>query len=139
MSKIHLTVVSQEKKLLDQEVDSITAPASEGLVTILPHHAPLMSKLSPGEVIYREEGKENSLVISRGFIDVAADSRVTIMVDTARHIREISLEKARAAVEAAHKTMEKSTNQRELIMAEASLKLAMIEIRLVHKTKKAQI
>jgi len=84
-------------------------------------------------------GKENSLVISRGFIDVAADSRVTIMVDTARHIREISLEKARAAVEAAHKTMEKSTNQRELIMAEASLKLAMIEIKLVHKTKKAQI
>ena len=51
-TRLHLTIVSQERQLIDQLVDAITAPASEGEITILAGHIPLMSKLQYGELRY---------------------------------------------------------------------------------------
>lgn len=134
--KLKLTIVSQERLLLSTEADSVTAPTTEGEITILPDHIPLFSKLQTGELIYREGPAVTSVVISQGFIDMSPGNEVKVMVDTAVHEREISLEKAEAAVKAAQATMaEPSLNQRELILAEGSLRRALIEIKIAQRTK----
>lgn len=139
MKKILLTVVSQEEQLLKTKVDQITAPTTEGEITVLPRHIALFSKLQDGELRYLEDNVENSLVISSGFITVSPDSEVTVMVDSAKLARDISLEKAEEAVQAAKETMTRTSDQRELLMAEASLKRAMLEIRIAQKSKKSKI
>jgi F-type H+-transporting ATPase subunit epsilon len=139
MKKILLTVVSQEKQLIKTKVDQITAPTAEGEITILPKHVALFSKLKEGELIYVDGIKEDSLVISNGFITVSPNSEVTVMVDSAKMAREISLSKAEEAVKAAKETMTHSVDRRELLMAEASLKKAMLEIRVAQKSKITKI
>jgi F-type H+-transporting ATPase subunit epsilon len=139
MKKLHLLVVSQEKRLIDEQVSSITAPASEGEITILPDHIPLFTPLSPGELIYRIDKEELSLVVSKGFIDVGPDSTVTIMVDSATHARDISVQKAEEAIQRAKETIVQSKDQRELMLAEASLKLALLEIKVAQRTKKTTL
>ncbi len=135
---LHLTIVTQDKQLLSTEADSVTAVTSEGEITVLPEHVPLFSQLVTGELVYRHDGEEDSLVVSKGFIDVGPDSTVIIIVDSAVHAREISIEKAEAAVKAAQETMAMSTTtQQEMIMAEASLRRALLEIRVAQKTKRA--
>lgn len=140
MKQILLTVVSQEKQLLKTKVDQITVPTVDGEITILPEHIGLFSKLQTGVISYLENGTGQSIVISEGFITVSPDSSVTIMVDTATHARDISLEKAEAAVKAAKETINSSPeDRRELLMAEASLKRALLEIRVAQKSKKSRI
>ena len=139
MKKILLTVVSQEEQLLKTKVDQITAPTVEGEITILPRHIALFSKLKTGELRYVEGSEEHSLVVSSGFITVSPHSEVTVMVDNATLDRNISISKAEEAVKAAKETMTKTSDQRELLMAEASLKRAMLEIRIAQKSKKSRI
>jgi len=138
-SKLQLSVVSQEKKLLSQEVDLVTLPTQTGEITILPDHIPLLSQLQTGELRYVLNGQEQSIVISQGIVDKGPDNTLTVIVDSATHQRDISLQKAEQAIAQAHETMKQTVNQRELLMAEASLRQAMWEIKVAQKTKKAKI
>lgn len=138
-SKLQLTVVSQERQLFSSEVDSVTAPTSSGEITVLPGHIPLMSQLDYGELSYLANNDRQTLVVSKGFINVEPNSQVTVIVDAAKDVRDISIEKAQTAVEQAKHTMETSTNRRELLLAEASLRQALLEIRVAQKTKKSHI
>lgn len=128
-SKLQLTVVSQERQLLSEEVVSITAPTTEGEVTILPQHVPLFTQLQTGILTYKIGNQEEQFVVSKGFMNVGVDGAVTVMVDVAVHARDISLDKAEAAVKAAEATMSITEDRRELLMAEASLRLALLEIK----------
>jgi F-type H+-transporting ATPase subunit epsilon len=134
-----LTIVSQEKQLLSVKVESITAPASQGEVTILPDHISMFTRLDPGILIFRIGDEEHSFVVSNGFLDVNEGSSVTVIVDTATAARDISLVKAQQAIEAAKETMSQTTDRRELLMAEASLKQAMLEVKIAQKTRRSSI
>lgn len=136
--KLKLTVVSQERQLLSEMVESVTAPAVQGEVTILPDHIPLFSPLQTGVLTYKN-GEETQIVISKGFLDVGVDNNVTVIVDAAVHARDISLDKAEAAIKAARETMITTQDRRELLMAEASLRQALLEIKVARATKKASI
>ncbi len=134
-----LKVISQEKELLEVEADSITATTSSGEVTILPGHIPLFSRLVLGDLVYRINGVEHHIVVTKGFLDVSKDSVVTVIVDSATLARDISEQRAQTAITDAHKTRLESRDTEELIMAEASLKLALLEVKVAQKSKKSQI
>lgn len=138
-SKLTLRIISQEKKLLEEVVDKVSLPSVDGEITILPHHAALLSQVQTGNLRFTQEGKEQDVVIAKGFVDVNPAGVVTVLVDSAIHARDISMEKVQKAIEEAQATMARSEDQRELLMAEASLKLAMLELKVAQKTKKAGI
>lgn len=137
--RLLLTIVSQEKQLLSVKVDSVTAPATQGEVTILPDHISMFTRLDPGILIYRMGFEESSFVVSNGFLDVNEGTSVTVIVDSATAARDISLVKAQQAIEAAKDTMSQTTDRHELLMAEASLKQAMLEVKIAQKTRKSNI
>jgi F-type H+-transporting ATPase subunit epsilon len=137
--KLKLSIITQSKILTETEADQVTAPTTEGEITVLPGHVPLMGRLQTGELRYTNGKEEVIFVVSKGFIDISPNNEINILVDSAVHEREISLEKAQDAVKAAQETMSQSVNQHELLMAEASLKRALLEIRVAQKTKRTQI
>lgn len=139
MAKLALTVVSQEQEILRTDADSITTMTETGEVTLLPFHIPLFTQLQTGVLRYTNNDTEDQVIVSDGFLTLSPNNEVTVMVDSATHAREISVQKAEAAIAAAKKTMEQSTDRRELILAEASLKKALLEIRVAQKTKRASI
>ena len=139
MPKLNLRVVSQERELITESVDSVTATTVDGEVTILAGHIPLFTKLQTGELVYRIDKTESSIVVSRGFLTVSPNNEVTIMADTAVHAREISEEKAQEAIAAANETLRTSDDQRERILAEASLRRALLEIKIAERTKRTRI
>lgn len=138
-SHLQLNIVTADRQLVDQPVLAVNAPAVTGEITVLPDHVPLLSKLQLGELRYQTEEGWQSLVISQGFLNVQPDNKVTVMVDTGIHQRDISVEQAQQAIDQAHQTLEHSQDRRELLLAEASLKKAMLEIKVAQKTKKSKI
>lgn len=140
MNKLSLKIVSQTRQILYiEDVIQIIAPSSEGEITILPQHVPLVTKLETGEIRFKHNGKEESVIVSQGFLTIDPGNKVIIMVDAGAHEREVSLEKAEAAIKKAQEIITKTTNQRELILAEASLKRAMLEQRLAQRTRRSAV
>lgn len=139
MKNFLLHIVSQEKELLSESVHSVTIPTAEGEITVLYKHVPLFAKVRTGELVYRTADDVTSVVVSDGFVNVTPSGDVTVMVDSGVLKRDISVQRAEAAIQAAHETMKKTQNQRELLMAEASLKQAMLEVRVAQKTHKTKI
>lgn len=70
---MRVSVISAERSVFDGDADSVVAPAYDGLVGILPRHAPFMTLLGKGIVkIRRSEGTKN-VQVAGGFLQVAAD------------------------------------------------------------------
>ncbi len=138
-AQLQLRVVSQEKELLSGKVDSITLPTASGEITILPGHVTLFSQVKLGMMTIRRGEEEQFVVVSDGFLNIAPDNEVVIMIDSGVLDRDISLQAAEKAVKAASETMTKTVDQRELMMAEASLRRALLEVQIANRTRKTRI
>lgn len=135
--KLKLTIVSQEEELLNQEVDSVTLPTANGLITILKDHQPLISKLSVGELIYQIDGQRHEMFLSQGFVNKKPDNQVLVVVDAAFSARELNDEKIKAAIAKAKEAYKVTKDKRELLMIETSLKQLFWELQLANKKKKS--
>lgn len=136
-NKLRLTIVSQEEKLFDQEVDAITLPTANGLITILKDHQPLISKLAFGEMTYQIGNQKSEMLITQGFINKKPDNNVLVVVDSAFNARELNDEKIKAAVAKAKEAYKLSKDKKELLMIETSLKQLFWELQLANKKKKS--
>jgi len=103
-SKIHLVVVTRERKIVEADADEVILPAYDGEIGVLPGHTPLLTVLKVGIMRYREGGKTSSLVLSWGFAEVLAD-RVIVMAETARLPAEIDAAAAEESRREAEKEM----------------------------------
>lgn len=114
---LKLEIVTPEKKVLDEPVDSVTVPTASGEIGILPNHAPLISALKSGILSYTTKGTTDKLVVSGGFVEVSTD-QVSILTDIAERSDEIDTAAARADREAAEKAMSGSASSVDELEAE---------------------
>ncbi|NUQ21697.1 MAG: F0F1 ATP synthase subunit epsilon [Gemmatimonadaceae bacterium] len=82
---LNVSVVSPERTLFEGEAESVVAPAFDGEVGILTHHAPMLTLLGNGRLRIRAAGNERSFTVAGGFLEVA-DDRVRIVTERAETI-----------------------------------------------------
>lgn len=70
---LSLLIVTPERTLYNGRVDSVTLPGESGRFTILPQHAPIISSLTEGIICFRVNGKEESVELESGFIELSND------------------------------------------------------------------
>lgn len=71
MSKsLELNIISAEKTVYTGQVTSIQLPGSLGEFSIHPDHAPLISSLQKGIILYNTDGATEELSINGGFVEV---------------------------------------------------------------------
>lgn len=78
--QLALTIVSPEKTLFDGNVKSVQVPGVLGRFEILENHAPIISSLNPGVIVYNTGSETNSLSIKSGFAEVEKN-KVMICVE----------------------------------------------------------
>ena len=132
---IRLEIVTPERAVLTDDVDMVIAPASEGYVGILPHHAPLLTTLGPGELRVKKGSTETSLAIFGGFMDVRPD-RVVILTEAAEHAEEIDETRAEAARARAREVLQTGPVGLEEARARASLERAMVRLRVSERRRR---
>jgi F-type H+-transporting ATPase subunit epsilon len=126
---LHLEVITPERKVYEEDVDMVVAPASEGYVGILPHHAPLFTTLGPGEFKVKRGGVEEVLAVFGGFMDVRAD-RVVVLTDAAEHAEEIDAARAQQARERAQQILAAGpASAADEQRARAELQRALVRLR----------
>jgi len=124
-AKLHLTIVTRERKIVETDVDEVELPASDGEIGILPGHTPLLALLRIGQMRYRTGTTVMRMVLSWGFAEVLPD-RVIVMAETARLPQEIDAAAAeRERDEAERALADLSSQDPEFAIVEARLEEAV--------------
>jgi len=130
-SSFQLEVMTPSAPIFSGAARSLVAPGAEGYLGVLPHHAPLLTALRPGELkVVTAEGETVWLAVGGGFLEVV-QNQVVILVDSAESIPEIDLgraeqaaERARAALNQSLSDVEREQLRQALARAEARIKAA---------------
>jgi F-type H+-transporting ATPase subunit epsilon len=129
-TKINLTVVTRERKIIETEADEVVLPASDGEIGILPGHTPLLTTLRVGVMRYRSGGKVERMVLSWGFAEVLPD-RVIVLAERGVLPGEIDLAAAeRERSDAERELMYLSSEDPEFAVAEGKLEESIALINL---------
>jgi F-type H+-transporting ATPase subunit epsilon len=131
-TKINLTVVTRERKIIDTEADEVVLPATDGEIGILPGHTPLLTTLRIGEMRYRNGGRVERMVLSWGFAEVLPD-RVIVLAERGVLPSEIDFAAAeRERSEAERELAYLSSHDPEFAVVEGKLEESIAQIN-VHR------
>lgn len=131
---MRLEIITAEREVYADDVDIVVAPGVDGQLGILPHHAPLMTALQPGEVMVRKEGEPSYLAVTGGFMEVMGN-RVTILAAACEYSQEISEERAQAAMERARERLQNRASDLELEQATAAIRRAQVRLNIARRRR----
>ncbi len=129
--KLQLEVVTPKGAILSEKVDIVTAPGYAGEFGVLANHAPLLSTIKTGILVFKKEGQAEQMMISSGFCEVS-NNKITFLVESAELGRDIDVDRALRAKERAEKRLADAMRQQEKInitRAEAALQRALARIK----------
>ena len=135
MANIRLEIVTAERQTFADDVHAVIVPGIEGQMTILPHHAPLMTMLQSGELIIKKEGEEVYLFISGGFLEVRPD-KVVILADACERCEEIDITRAEEAKLRAEERLRTISTEADQSRAEAALRRSMNRLKVAEKIRR---
>ena len=93
----NIEIVSPEKKLLTDKVNSVTIPSFEGEMTILLNHIPLITFLRPG-IVKINASKEIQYFLEEGTVEFS-NNNLTILSSTITEVSALSSEKISKMIE----------------------------------------
>lgn len=130
---IKVSVVTAEQKVLEDDVDMVIAPGVEGVLGILPRHAPLLTTLQAGELRLKKGGSEIALVVTGGFLEVRPD-QVTVLADAAERTDEIDLARAEEAMKRAQERLAHRTEDIDLERAVFAIRRASVRVKIARRS-----
>lgn len=133
---VHVDIVSAEKEIFSGLAEMVFAPAEEGEVGISPRHAPLITKLNPGEVRVKISSTESySFFISGGLLEVQPHI-VSVLANTAIRAKDIDEAAALGAKMRAEEILSDKTSRVDYATAENDLFQAVMQLRTLERFRK---
>ena len=133
--QLQLEVVTPERRVLAEAVNSVTVPGRNGDMQILPGHAALISELQTGVLAYNQGGTAQQLHVSGGFIEVNND-KVSVLAEIAERPEEIDAARARLAREHTEKQLSSwSGSEEDFEKARAKLERSMVRLQLASSNR----
>jgi len=138
MATLRLEIVTAERTVFADDVSEVVAWGMEGQLGILPHHAPLMTMLQPGDLLIKKDDEEHYLVISGGFLEVRPD-KVIILADACERAEEIDVERAEAARRRAEEILKTRPPEVDTVAAEAALRRSLARIKVAERRRRRKL
>ncbi len=135
MATLRLEVITAERQVLSDDVNTVVAPGVDGELGILPHHAPLITMLKPGELLIRKDGQETYLFVSGGFLEVRPD-KIIILADACERCEEIDIERAEAAKQRAEERLKTHPPDVDMARAQAALLRSLVRIKVAERIRR---
>ena len=135
MATFRLEIVTAERMVFSDDVSAVIAWGVEGQLGILPHHAPLMTMLQPGDILIRKDKEEEFFAISGGFLEVRPD-KVIILADACERADEIDIARAEEAKKRAQETMKAAPLTVGAAAAEAALRRSLARLKVAERRRR---
>lgn len=122
----HLSVITPEKSLFDEDVTSIIVPTTKGEMGVLTGHHPVIAQLGLGAIqITLADQSETVIFIGSGYLEVN-NNKATILADQAENVEEIAVEQAQEARKKAEEMLKTAKDQVEIDKIYQELKTQLL-------------
>jgi F-type H+-transporting ATPase subunit epsilon len=125
---IELEIVTPDKLLVREQVESVEIPGKAGYIGVLPGHAPLITELTIGEISYKQKGATEHLSVAWGFAEVLPE-KVTILAQTAERAQDIDVQRAKEAKARAETALQKAPPDLDFEATLDALKRAEVRLK----------
>src|SRR5256885_2353412 len=133
---IRCDIVSAEAEIFHGEAKMVIATGEAGELGIAPRHAPLITRLKPGQVrVLLENGEEQFFYVSGGILEVQPQV-VTVLTDTAIRAKDLDESAARRAKEEAERALANRTDAVEVAQAQAELAQAIAQLQAIERLRR---
>jgi len=133
---VHVDIVSAEKEIFSGQAEMVFAPAELGEVGITPRHAPMITRLKPGEVRVKVSETESfPFYVSGGMLEVQPHL-VTVLADTAIRAKDIDEAAAIEAKAKAEEALADKSGKIDYATAQAQLAEAIMQLRTLDRLRK---
>ena len=131
--KMKLEIVTPYSKVVDMEVEEVTATGKLGEFGVLPGHAPFLTSLKIGELAYKNNGITEHMALNWGYFEIQ-DDKIIVLVESAEASDAIDMERAKAALGRAEEALKKLTQEdKQHKVYEAALERAIIRMQVAGK------
>ena len=135
-STIRVEIVSAEEDVWSGEGTMVFAPAEMGEIGIAPQHAPLLTRLKPGEIrVQQDSGEEQFFYVSGGLLEVQGHL-ITVLSDTAVRAKDLDEAASLEAQRRAEQALADRSGDMELAKAKAELVQAAAQLRAIQKLRR---
>ena len=137
MATIRCDIVSAEEEIFHGNATMVIATGEMGELGIAPRHAPLITRLKPGQVrVHAENGEEQFFYVSGGILEVQP-SMVTVLADTAIRAKDLDEAAARNAKEEAERALTDRSDALEVAQAQAQLAQAIAQLQALEQLRRS--
>jgi F-type H+-transporting ATPase subunit epsilon len=133
-TEIELKIVSADRSLVDEKVDEVEIPGSDGYFGVLPGHTQLLALLGAGELWYRQGQEKHYMLIAFGFAEVQPE-QVTILAEVAERPHEIDVTRAEAARRRAEERLAKPVIDMDAERARISLLKSLVRLQVASRAR----
>ncbi len=123
--RFQLEVVTPNRVVVQEEVEIVIAPGSEGEFGVLAGHCPFITTLKIGSLMYRQDGETHLMTVMGGFAEVTP-SKMVVLVELAERAEELDLERAKTAQHQAEEQLAKTVTEAERVQAHKRLAKALV-------------
>ena len=132
---IRCDIVSAEAEIFHGNATMVIATGEAGELGIAPRHAPLITRLKPGQVrVLLENGEEQFFYVSGGILEVQPQV-VTVLADTAIRGKDLDEAKAAEAKAAAEEALKNANSDLDLAKAQSELAILAAQLAAVRKLR----
>jgi F-type H+-transporting ATPase subunit epsilon len=125
---LKLEIITPLETAYSADVQMVTLPAVEGQIGIYPSHVTLLTRMLPGEMIVRKDGRDEFLAVGEGLVEITGDhvAVVTDMAIAVDKIDEARVEEARRRAEA---RLRDKISDEEVATVNAALARSLAQLR----------
>jgi F-type H+-transporting ATPase subunit epsilon len=131
---LRLQIVSADRSLVNELVDEVEIPGSDGYFGVLPGHTPLLALLGAGELWYRQGDQKHYLVIAFGFAEVQPDA-VTILAQIAEKADDIDIGRAESAKKRADERLKSPTMDMDFERARIAMLKSLVRLQVATRAR----
>ena len=136
MTTIRCDIVSAEAEIFHGEATLVVATGAMGELGIAPRHAPLITRLKPGQVrVHAADGSEQFFYVSGGILEVQPQV-VTVLADTAMRAADLDEASSLKAKQDAEQALANRSDAMELAEAQAQLAQAVAQLQALERLRK---
>jgi F-type H+-transporting ATPase subunit epsilon len=134
---LKLKVVTPDKVITDEVVDSVTLPTTTGMITVLSKHVPLVSTIKAGEMIIRKGGSGLGYSVYKGLVNVRPHSKgiteVVVLLERGEMIEELDVERAEQALARARAMLEEKEEDVDFSLFEGLIEKELNRVKIAKK------
>jgi len=131
---LQLDVLTPAGPVFSGNVGMVEVPATLGLMSVLPEHAPLMTTIEIGPLLYHKDGAGHYIAVTGGFVEVL-DNKVVVLAKVAEAAENIDVARAKAAAERAHERLDHPSPDIDVVRAERALSRALNRLKVASYNK----